>query len=436
MRLSTLGAWLLGSLVSAMTFAPSVQAHVTYNLAGYTGGLGGSTNGADGSPTNDASQYTNGPIDGFGGGLPVNWYAGMHNSTTVRVIQTGSGVEPASGSLLAQVNAFNEDNDPDLPTDRVLAIGGLSWSDPANDNQGWGHGLDYGLIHFSPLDTLLVGGGFTFTVTLEDDPDDAVSTQLAFAIYGGWDTNASSVRHQTFVTSPSPVDNPLSSTGLTYMDSAVAAAAGETLTRTYTLDTTYDGHYTIFVAALGGVAGQYRLTITPIQDSDGDTIPNANDNCPEDANLDQLDTDSDTIGDVCDPFPNEPNNDLAQCLVDLADMTSDHDACHEELETTEADLTAMTAELAAATADADGDGSRDLDDACPDTTAGADVDRSGCALEQFCGGVTATTREGQKVCKKADWKNDEPLMKKKSEQDCTVDKGAKGSEDDRCVPTS
>jgi hypothetical protein len=431
---------LLATMAGALAFATlvpvrSAHAHATYNLAGYTAGLAGSTNGADGSPTNDATQFTNGPIDGYAGGLPAHWYAGMHNATTVRTLQTGVDPTPASGSMLAQVNAYNTDNDPDLPTDRVLAVGGLSWTDPSNDNQGWGHGLDYGLVHFSPLDTLLAGGGFTFTITLADDPSDAVTPQLAFAIYGGWDTNPGSVRHQTFVTNPSPVDNPLGSTGLTFMDAAVAATPGETLERTYTLDTTYDGHYTIFVAALGGVAGQYQLTVTPIQDSDGDTIPNASDNCPFDANLDQLDTDADTLGDVCDPFPNEPNNDLAQCLTDLADVTADHDACHEELEGAEEDLVAAQAALDAATVDTDGDGSRDADDACPDTTAGADVDRSGCSLEQFCGGVDATTKSGQKICKKTDWKNDEALMKKK-EGDCTVDKGAKGADDDRCVAAS
>jgi hypothetical protein len=435
MRFVTSGIVTAALVTAGLAAAPSAHAHATYNLAGYGAGLAGSTNGADGSPTNDATQYTNGPIENYAGGLPVNWYAGMHNTTTVRTIQTGVAPTPASGSLLAQVTSYNDLNDPDLPVDRVIAVGGLSWADPENGGQGWGHGLDYGLVHFSPLETLIADGGVTFTITLADDPSDAANTRLAFAIYGGWDTNPASVRHQTFVTSPSPVDNPLGSTGLTFMDAAVAAAPGETLERTYTLDATYGGHYTIFVAALGGVPGQYQLTVTPIQDSDGDGFPNASDNCPLDANADQLDTDSDTIGDVCDPFPNEPNNDLAQCLVDLADMTSDHDACHEELETADAALEAANAQLAAAIADADGDGRRDLDDACADTAEGADVDQGGCSAVQFCEAIVATTKDGQKICKKADWRNDEPTMKK-SEADCQVEKGEKGSGDDRCVAAS
>ncbi len=36
-----------------------------------------------------------------------------------------------------------------------------------------------------------------------------------------------------------------------------------------------------------------------VADADSDTIPDATDNCPDDANLDQVDTDGDGIGDVC-----------------------------------------------------------------------------------------------------------------------------------------
>jgi hypothetical protein len=432
-------------VAGALVVAPHAHAHATYNLAGYGSGLAGSTNGADGAPTNDPATFTNGPLEGWTGSLPVHWYAGMHSPTQVRTIQTGVDPTPASGSLLAQVNTFNTNNDPDFPTDRVIAVGGKSWSDPENDGQGWGHGLDFGLIHYSPVETLLAEGPLDVTITLADDPSDANTVQLAFALYGGWDTGNTSVRHQTFTTSPSPVDNPLGSTGLVLLDYEVAGTPGETLTHTFRLDATYGGHYTVFVAALGGVAGQYQLTVTttPVPvDSDGDGVFDTDDNCPNDPNADQLDTDGDTIGDVCDPFPNDPDHDLAQCLADLADLTADHDACHAELHHVEEEL-AMTAaalqtamdDLAAAEADADGDGRRDLDDACAATAEGEGVDQGGCSLAQFCEGIDATTKTGQKICKKADWRNDEPVMKK-SEADCQVDKGAKGSDDDQCVAAS
>ncbi len=214
--------------------------------------------------------------------------------------------------------------------------------------------------------------------------------------------------------------------------------------RTYPLNATYDGEYTVFVAALGGVAGRYQLTVTTTpapmgSDADGDGVEDGEDNCPGVANADQLDTDGDTIGDVCDPFPNEPNPELAQCLADLADVTADHDACHEELEGMAEELDAAKADLevlAAETADADVDGQRDQDDVCPSTPAGQAVDQGGCSQTEFCATFDAATKSGAKACKKADWKNDEPLLKKKADRDCTVDKGEKGGADDRCMPVS
>ncbi len=47
--------------------------------------------------------------------------------------------------------------------------------------------------------------------------------------------------------------------------------------------------------------------------------------------------------------------------------------------------------------------------------------------------VDASVKGGKKLCKKSDWKNDEPLMKGR-DRDCAVDKGGSGREDDRCVP--
>lgn len=359
------------ALAATLAAAATVHAHATYNLSSYDAGLAGSTNGADGSPTTaPPATWTDGPLEGYAGALPVNWYAGMHNPTAVRTIQTGGAPNPPNGSLLARVNSYNAANDPDLPADRVLAVGGKSWTDPENEGQGWGHGLDYGLIHFSPLDELVAEGAKRFTLTLADDPADGVAVQLAFAIYGGWDTSTASVRHQTFVTSPSPVDNPLGSAGLELLGYAAATAAGQTLSATYELDPAHTGHYTVFVAALGGVAGQYQLTVAT-QAEPGQT---------------------------------------ADCQADLAQCTTT--------------LNAMSGELAAATADADNDGHRDQDDACAGTPGGAAVDAAGCSQAQYCAAIAVTSKAGQNACKKADWKNDEPIMKKKA-LDCTYSKSAR-----------
>ncbi len=48
-------------------------------------------------------------------------------------------------------------------------------------------------------------------------------------------------------------------------------------------------------------------------DRDGDTVPNATDNCPNIANTTQTDTDGDLKGDVCDACPNDPNPGNAAC---------------------------------------------------------------------------------------------------------------------------
>jgi hypothetical protein len=52
-----------------------------------------------------------------------------------------------------------------------------------------------------------------------------------------------------------------------------------------------------------------------LPDQDGDGIPDIADNCPADANPDQ--SDRDLIGDLCDPFPDDRDNEKEQCFADL-----------------------------------------------------------------------------------------------------------------------
>ena len=55
-------------------------------------------------------------------------------------------------------------------------------------------------------------------------------------------------------------------------------------------------------------------------DLDGDSIPNATDNCPGIPNMDQADRDNDMIGDVCDACPDESNIGGAACSATIYDI--------------------------------------------------------------------------------------------------------------------
>lgn len=94
-------------------------------------------------------------------------------------------------------------------------------------------------------------------------------------------------------------------------------------------------------------------------------------------------------------------------------------------------LVALQASLAQVTVDADHDGLPDLYDHCPGTAPGEVIDNAGCSSMQFCSAIDATTPQGARICKRSDWRNDEPLMKA-SEADCRVNVAGPGRADDRC----
>jgi hypothetical protein len=179
-----------------------------------------------------------------------------------------------------------------------------------------------------------------------------------------------------------------------------------------------------------------------LTDTDGDGIPDEADNCPALPNANQADLDLDLLGDLCDPFPNDSDNekaqcriDLSQCLTDLAAAESSRIACVASLGAATTNMTACTANLAtaqaalaSATADSDGDGLPNAFDKCVGTIAGSAIDSAGCSIEQFCGGVAVNTDDGKRTCAVLDWRNDEPMMTSK-QADCRVDRFQQ-----RCVP--
>jgi hypothetical protein len=118
---------------------------------------------------------------------------------------------------------------------------------------------------------------------------------------------------------------------------------------------------------------------------------------------------------------------LAACAEDLV-------ACDTDVATLAAANASLTASLAAERTDADWDGRRDRDDRCANTPLNMAVDRDGCSLRQFCTGFIAGNKEGTLACPKLDWKNDEPLMGRGTE-DCKVDFGPTRSDaDNTCLP--
>lgn len=109
-------------------------------------------------------------------------------------------------------------------------------------------------------------------------------------------------------------------------------------------------------------------------DSDDDGVPDSEDNCPEVANTDQVDTDGDGIGDACDDLTG-PDGD--------GDGTPDaDDNCPEVANPTQADRD--NDGVGDACDDSDSDGVVDADDNCPDAINPAQTDTDGDGVGDAC----------------------------------------------------
>ena len=83
--------------------------------------------------------------------------------------------------------------------------------------------------------------------------------------------------------------------------------------------------------------------------------------------------------------------------------------------------------------DSDNDGHANDNDKCPFTPPGEAVDELGCSQREFCERIDARSRVGARACKRADWKNDQPLRGKTFE--CRFDnkKTFINRRDDECL---
>lgn len=107
-------------------------------------------------------------------------------------------------------------------------------------------------------------------------------------------------------------------------------------------------------------------------DDDSDGIPNDEDNCPNTANADQIDTDNDGLGDACDGDIDgdgvSDKTDNCPLTVNSDQLDSDGDGLGD-----------------ACDPDIDGDGVANGDDICEGTLPGVVVDPgTGCSLAQLC----------------------------------------------------
>lgn|GEM_PF-3198188 len=150
-------------------------------------------------------------------------------------------------------------------------------------------------------------------------------------------------------------------------------------------------------------------------DGDADGIPDALDNCPSFANPSQVNWDADGLGDACDlPGPNDPVVLEPICQSSLRSATGSIPGIQTSIDQEQALVDSANVELAycQAPTDADADGHFDRDDACSATAAGVFTDDLGCSQAQFCAAQSTA------VCKRADFRNDEPRSKKP--RDCRV----------------
>jgi hypothetical protein len=125
------------------------------------------------------------------------------------------------------------------------------------------------------------------------------------------------------------------------------------------------------------VTPPYDMTLAVMRDigwfpdTDVDGIANASDNCPNDANADQLDNDHDNLGDVCDP---DDDNDGVPDATDNCPLVANADQANNDGD----------AQGDACDPDDDNDGVLDAADNCPFTANADQLDTDGDGQGNAC----------------------------------------------------
>jgi hypothetical protein len=121
-------------------------------------------------------------------------------------------------------------------------------------------------------------------------------------------------------------------------------------------------------------------------DLDDDEVPECEDNCPDVYNPDQLDSDQDGLGDVCDPCPGDPENDVDDdgwCAGDGYNdaKIGDNDNCPYTYNPDQSDM--------------DGDGVGDVCDNCPYVWNPDQLDSDGDGYGDACDNCPETPNPDQ-----------------------------------------
>lgn len=151
-------------------------------------------------------------------------------------------------------------------------------------------------------------------------------------------------------------------------------------------------------------ADTVEITVVIDQDQDGDGINDVEDNCPEQANPDQLNSDNDAQGDLCDVdddndgvaddedlFPLNPNESAdrdGDGIGDNTDLDNDNDGINDLLDNCLDEVNPNQTNFDgdnfgdACDDDQDNDGVDNFNDRCFDTELGQAVNEFGCSIDQ------------------------------------------------------
>jgi Thrombospondin type 3 repeat/Beta-propeller repeat len=288
--------------------------------------------------------------DDGGFGIALDGAGNSYASGRFRGTATFGAGEPNQTTLSSA-------GDLDFFVARYDASGALVWARRAGGN-GFDDGLaiatdgageSYVIGFFNSTATFGAGEANETTLTTAGDREIFVASYDASGALA-WATSAGGAGVDAGI--GIAIDGAGNSYATGFFQASATFGAGEANETTLTAS----GFTDTFIARFSGVV-----------DTDGDGIADVDDNCPDDANANQLDTDLDGDGDACDA---DDDNDT---------VADSGDNCPLDANTNQADADGDGAGNAC-DADLDGDGVIDATDACVPTQTGAVVNADGCSI--------------------------------------------------------